>query len=163
MSEFLVGLGLDFHRLAPGEELILGGLQIESEKGTVAHSDGDVLIHAVCDALLGAADLGDIGVHFPDDDPNYEGVSSVKLLLEVIETLREKDLRPVNVDATIILQRPKVNHLRARMEANLEEKLSCPVNVKATTTERMGSIGRGEGIGAQAIVSLKNREKESSK
>ena len=149
-----VGIGLDFHRLEPGENLILGGVEYDHDTGTVAHSDGDVLVHAICDAILGAAGLGDIGRHFPDDDPAYAGISSIKLLKKVIDKVSSLDYEPENVDSTLIIQEPRLGEGREKMMNNLEEAVGAPVNVKATTTERLGFIGEGRGIGAQAIASL---------
>ena len=152
------GLGLDFHRLEEGEDLVLGGVTYEHSRGTVAHSDGDVLTHAICDALLGAADLGDIGVHFPDHDPAYEGISSLKLLERVRDRVAREGFEIVNVDSTLIIQEPKLGSSREEMVDNLEEVLEVPVNIKATTTERLGFIGREEGVGAQAITMLREIE-----
>ncbi len=155
-----VGIGLDFHRLEPGESLILGGVEYEHELGTVAHSDGDVLVHAICDAVLGAATLGDIGDQFPDDDPAYRDISSMKLLEEVMVKVRRAGFRLVNVDSTLIIQKPKLGPGKSTMIGNLEGLLGVPVNVKATTTERMGFIGHEKGVGAQAIATVA-REKNN--
>jgi len=149
-----VGIGIDVHRLKEGESLILGGVEYDHVSGTVAHSDGDVLVHAVCDAILGAAALGDIGSHFPDDDPAYEDVSSLKLLKKVLEKVKSLGFEPENVDTTLIIQEPKLGNGRKKMVENLERLVGAPVNVKATTTESLGFIGNEKGIGAQAIVSL---------
>lgn len=149
-----VGTGLDFHRLQEGERLILGGVEYNHPKGTVAHSDGDVLVHAICDAILGAASLGDIGSHFPDDDPAYENISSLKLLERVLKKVRALGFEPKNVDSTLVIQEPRLGHGRKKMIENLEKIVGAPVNVKATTTERLGFIGKGKGIGAQAVASL---------
>lgn len=149
-----VGIGLDFHRLRQGESLILGGVEYEHDAGTVAHSDGDVLVHAICDAILGAAALGDIGSHFPDDDPAYEGVSSLKLLEKVMEKVTSRGYELENVDSTLMIQEPKLGKGREKMVETLEKLIDAPVNVKATTTEKLGFIGRGEGVGAQAVATL---------
>ncbi|MFP4508247.1 MAG: 2-C-methyl-D-erythritol 2,4-cyclodiphosphate synthase [Candidatus Acetothermia bacterium] len=157
-DEMRTGIGLDFHRLSPGESLVLGGAEFDYPKGTVAHSDGDVLVHAVCDAVLGAVGLGDIGEVFPDDDPAYKDVSSLKLLEEVTEMAASEGFRPINVDTTLILQSPGVNSRRKEIEENVERVLGAPVNLKATTTESMGFIGEEKGIGAQAIALLGKKE-----
>ncbi len=152
------GIGLDFHRLKEGENLVLGGVEFDHYKGTVAHSDGDVLVHAICDAILGAASLGDIGVQFPDDDPAYKDISSMKLLKKVLEKVGAKGFNLLNVDSTLIIQEPKLGSSRVQMTENLEELLGVPVNVKATSTERLGFIGRGDGVGAQAVAVLEKEE-----
>ncbi|MFB6214943.1 MAG: 2-C-methyl-D-erythritol 2,4-cyclodiphosphate synthase [Candidatus Bipolaricaulia bacterium] len=149
-----VGIGLDFHRLGEGESLILGGVEYDHATGTLAHSDGDVLVHAICDAILGAAALGDIGSHFPDDDPAYEGISSMELLGEVLEKVNSEGFEPVNVDSTLIIQEPKLGKGREEMVKKLREVICAPVNVKATTPERLGFVGREEGVGAQAVAAL---------
>lgn len=148
------GVGLDFHRLKEGESLILGGVEYDHPDGTVAHSDGDVLVHAICDAILGAAALGDIGSHFPDDDPAYEGISSLELLEEVLEKVEAEGYEPINVDSTLIIQEPKLGAGRKEMMEKLSGVIGVPVNVKATTTERLGFIGREEGVGAQAVATI---------
>ena len=149
-----VGQGFDVHPLVEGRKLIVGGVEIPYERGLLGHSDADVLLHAICDALLGAAGLGDIGRHFPDSDPRYQGIDSRRLLREVVRLLREKGFGVVNLDATIIAQMPKMAPYTAQMVANiaadLEVAADC-VNVKATTTEKLGFTGRGEGIAAQAV------------
>ncbi len=150
-----IGQGLDVHRFGDGNFLMLGGVRIPFIHGVIAHSDGDVLLHALCDALLGAAALGDIGRHFPDSDPKYKGIDSRKLLRNVMEKVRNTGLRPVNVDATLIAQAPKLARHIPAMCANLAADLGLPVarvNVKASTTERLGFIGRSEGIAAQVVV-----------
>jgi 2-C-methyl-D-erythritol 2,4-cyclodiphosphate synthase len=152
-----IGQGFDAHALVTGRKLIIGGVEIPHEKGLAGHSDADVLIHAVCDALLGAAGLGDIGTHFPDTDARYKGIDSRKLLREVAQLLRQKKLRVANVDATIIAQAPKMAPHIAVMRANLASDLGVApdaVNVKAKTTEKLGFIGRGEGIAAEAVALL---------
>lgn len=153
----LIGQGFDAHRFGPGRPLVLGGLQIPHDQGLLAHSDGDVAIHALCDALLGAAGLGDIGRHFPDTDAAYAGIDSRILLRRVIASLAERGLRVHNADLTIIAQRPKLAAHIPEMCARLAADMGCDaarVNVKATTTEQMGFTGRGEGIAATAVVLL---------
>lgn len=149
-----VGQGFDVHQLVEGRKLIVGGVDIPYERGLFGHSDADVLLHAICDALLGAAGLGDIGRHFPDSDPRYKGIDSRHLLREVMQLLKDKGYGVVNLDATIIAQMPKMAPYTAQMVANiaadLEVAADC-VNVKATTTEKLGFAGRGEGIAAQAV------------
>ena len=152
-----VGLGYDVHKLVEGRELIIGGVQIPYEKGLLGHSDADVLLHAIMDALLGAAALGDIGKHFPDTDPKYKGISSIKLL-EYVRELIDDELYVVgNIDATIIAQRPKMAPYIEQMKKNVADALAIEVsqvNIKATTEEGLGFTGSGEGISAQAIASL---------
>lgn len=152
-----VGLGYDVHKLVEGRDLIIGGVQIPYEKGLLGHSDADVLLHAIMDALLGAAALGDIGKHFPDTDPKYKGISSIKLL-EYVRELIDDELYVVgNIDATIIAQRPKMAPYIEQMKKNVANALAIEVsqvNIKATTEEGLGFTGSGEGISAQAIASL---------
>ena len=152
-----VGLGYDVHKLVEGRDLIIGGVQIPYEKGLLGHSDADVLLHAIMDALLGAAALGDIGKHFPDTDPKYKGISSIKLL-EYVRELIDVELYVVgNIDATIIAQRPKMAPYIEQMKKNVANALAIEVsqvNIKATTEEGLGFTGSGEGISAQAIASL---------
>lgn len=152
-----IGHGYDAHRLAAGERLVLGGVTIPHDKGLAAHSDGDVALHALCDALIGAAAGGDIGKHFPDDDPSYENIDSRILLRRVIATLAEQGLRVGNADLTIVAEEPRLAAHVAQMRANIAADLGVDakrVNVKATTTEKMGFVGRGEGIAAHAVVLL---------
>ncbi|MBQ3665064.1 MAG: 2-C-methyl-D-erythritol 2,4-cyclodiphosphate synthase [Lachnospiraceae bacterium] len=152
-----VGLGYDVHRLVEDRKLILGGVEIPYEKGLLGHSDADVLLHAIMDALLGAAGLGDIGKHFPDTDEKYKGISSIKLLEHVGKLLEENMFIINNIDATIIAQRPKVGPYRDEMVKNIANALKIEenmVNVKATTEEGLGFTGSGEGISSQAIASL---------
>jgi 2-C-methyl-D-erythritol 2,4-cyclodiphosphate synthase len=154
----LIGQGIDAHRFAAGRPLVLGGVKIPHPEGMAAHSDGDVVIHALCDALLGAAGLGDIGRHFPDTDAAYAGIDSRILLRRVIESLRGLGLAVHNADLTIVAQRPRLAPFLEDMNRVLAMDLDCPVdrvNVKATTTERMGFTGRGEGIAAFAVVLLR--------
>ena len=153
----MIGLGYDTHRLVEGRPLILGGVRIEHELGLAGHSDADVLTHALIDALLGAAGLGDIGQHFPDTDPAWRDADSIALLREVAGLVRGEGLRVVNVDATVVLERPKVAPHRAAMRARLAEALGLEerrVNVKATTGEGIGFVGRGEGAAALAVAAL---------
>lgn len=152
-----IGQGFDVHALVAGRKLILGGVQIPYEKGLEGHSDADVLIHAICDALLGAAALGDIGRHFPDTDPAYQGADSRVLLRAVAQKVAAAGFSIANVDSTIIAQAPRMAPHIAQMGANISADLglaSTAVNVKATTTEHLGFPGRGEGIAAQAIALL---------
>lgn len=152
-----VGMGYDVHRLTEGRKLILGGVEIPWEKGLLGHSDADVLVHAVMDALLGAAALGDIGKHFPDTDPAYKGISSILLLRHVTELLKKNGYAIGNVDATIIAQKPKMAPHILKMRENMAEAMGISVdclNVKATTEEGLGFTGREEGIAAQAICLL---------
>ena len=152
-----IGQGYDVHKLVQGRDLILGGVNIPYEKGLLGHSDADVLVHAVMDALLGAAALGDIGQHFPDTDPAYKGISSIELLKKVGELLDGEGYVVENIDATIIAQRPKLAQFRPQMAANIADALHLDVSrvsVKATTEEGLGFTGTGEGISSQAICSL---------
>jgi len=152
-----IGQGYDVHAFGEGGHIIIGGVSIAHEQGLVAHSDGDVLIHALCDALLGAAALGDIGQHFPDTDPNYSGADSRGLLREVVSLVTSKGYQLANTDMTIIAQGPKMFPHIEQMRNNLAEDLGCEidqVNVKATTTEKLGFEGRKEGIACQAVVLL---------
>ena len=152
-----VGMGYDVHRLTENRELILGGVKIPYEKGLLGHSDADVLLHAIMDALLGAAALGDIGKHFPDTDPAYKGISSIRLLEHVGALLEEADYVIGNIDATIIAQRPKMAPHIPAMRKNAAEALKISVdqiNIKATTEEGLGFTGTGEGISAQAVCAL---------
>lgn len=152
-----VGFGYDVHQLVPDRPLILGGVEIPYEKGLLGHSDADVLVHAIMDALLGAAALGDIGKHFPDTDPTYKGADSMKLLMHVKALLEKESFGIENVDATIIAQRPKLAPYIPQMVAGIQEILGqdVAVNIKATTTEQLGFEGRGEGISACAVCLLK--------
>jgi 2-C-methyl-D-erythritol 2,4-cyclodiphosphate synthase len=150
-----IGQGFDVHALVSGRKLIVGGVHIPFAKGLLGHSDADVLLHAICDALLGAAGLGDIGRHFPDSDARYSGIDSRELLRDVARKLHSLQLAVVNVDATIIAQAPRMAPHIPRMTLNIAEDLGVvpgAVNVKATTTEELGFIGREEGIAAQAVA-----------
>ena len=152
-----IGMGYDVHRLTEGRDLILGGVRIPYEKGLLGHSDADVLVHALMDALLGAAALGDIGRHFPDTDPEYEGASSIRLLEHVGRLLGEKGYAVGNVDATIVAQRPKMAPYMEEMRENMAKALGVlpdRINIKATTEEGLGFTGSGEGISSQAVACL---------
>jgi 2-C-methyl-D-erythritol 2,4-cyclodiphosphate synthase len=153
------GIGWDSHRLVEGRPLILGGVTIPHERGLAGHSDADVLAHAVMDALLGAAALGDIGQHFPDTDERYLGADSMALLRAVVAQLRERDLEVVHVDATVVIERPKLAPHRDAIRASLAGGLGVApehVNVKASTGEGMGFVGRGEGVAALAVATLRS-------
>jgi 2-C-methyl-D-erythritol 2,4-cyclodiphosphate synthase len=153
----LAGIGYDSHRLAEGRRLILGGVDIPSELGLEGHSDADVLTHAVIDALLGAAGLGDIGEHFPDTDERYRDADSLELLESVVRTVTSEGLKIVNIDCTVVMERPKLGQHRQAIRARLAQLLGLEerrVNVKATTGEGIGFVGRGEGVAALAIASL---------
>ncbi|MBK5929601.1 2-C-methyl-D-erythritol 2,4-cyclodiphosphate synthase [Halochromatium salexigens] len=153
----LIGQGIDAHRFAPDRRLVLAGVAIPHDQGLAAHSDGDVVLHALCDALLGAAGLGDIGHHFPDSDAAFKDIDSRVLLHRVMDALAERGLRVHNSDLTIVAQAPKLAPHVAAMRACVAADLGCPlarVNIKATTSERMGFTGRGEGIAAFAVVLL---------
>ena len=152
-----IGHGYDVHRLVEGRDLILGGVKIDYEKGLLGHSDADVLLHAVCDALLGAAGLGDIGRHFPDTDPKYKGADSLALLREVYRKISEKGFRVGNIDVTMIAQRPKLKDFIPRMQENIATAVNVTadrVNVKATTEEKLGFTGSGEGMSCHAVCLL---------
>ena len=159
--DFRVGNGYDVHQLAEGLPLVLGGVRIPHTKGCVAHSDGDVLIHALCDALLGALALGDIGQHFPDTSDDYAGIDSRILLARVAAMVRQAGWEVVNVDGTLLAQKPKIAPHVPAMRQALADTLGLPldaVSVKATTTERLGFVGREEGIAAHATCLLRRRE-----
>jgi len=152
-----IGQGFDVHAFVEGRKLVLGGVEISYHLGLAGHSDADVLIHAICDALLGAAGLGDIGHHFPDNDPKYAGIDSTKLLSEVMKSLAENGLSVSNLDATVIAQKPKLATYIPAMRERLSGLLGIELdlcNIKATTTENLGFTGRGEGIAAQTVVLL---------
>ncbi|MCC5941518.1 MAG: 2-C-methyl-D-erythritol 2,4-cyclodiphosphate synthase [Balneolaceae bacterium] len=155
---FRIGQGYDIHQLAEGRELILGGVSIPHTKGLLGHSDADVLSHAITDALLGALSLGDIGTHFPDTDPEYKGADSIELLKHSYKLVTEKGYELVNADATIIAEKPKIKpfilQIRERISSALHADVDA-ISIKATTSEKMGFVGREEGIAAQAIVLLK--------
>ena len=158
-----VGQGFDVHAFGPGNHIVVGGVSIPHSHGVIAHSDGDVLLHALCDALLGAAGLGDIGRHFPDTDARYRGVDSRVLLTTVMARIQEQGWQPVNIDSVIIAQRPRMAEHIEVMRGHIAADCGLPVaavNVKATTTERLGFTGRGEGIAAEAVVLLALRENQ---
>jgi len=151
------GIGYDVHRLVAGRPLILGGVPIVYEKGLLGHSDADVLVHAICDALLGAAGLGDIGMHFPDTDPQYKDISSLKLLSETCRMVAARGLRTVNLDCIVFAEAPRLGSQRNEMQATIAKTLNIEpqrINIKATTTEGLGAIGKGEGIAAMCIALL---------
>lgn len=150
-----VGLGYDVHALVLERPLILGGVLIPHEKGLLGHSDADVLVHAIMDALLGAAALGDIGIHFPDTDPQFKGASSMSLLAQVDHLIKEKGYLVGNIDCVIMAEKPKIQPHILKMRQNIADVLDIPIegiNIKATTTEKLGFVGREEGVAAQAIV-----------
>ena len=160
MTNLRIGHGYDVHRLVPGRKLILGGVEIPWEKGLLGHSDADVLVHAVMDALAGAARLGDIGKLFPDTDPAYRGISSLKLLEEVGRLLRGSGFAVVNIDATLLAQAPKIAPYKARMAENIAAALGIEaeqVSVKATTEEGLGFTGDGSGMAAHAVVLVEKK------
>jgi len=155
-----IGHGYDVHRLVPGRKLILGGVDIPHETGLLGHSDADVLLHAVCDAILGAIAAGDIGRHFPDSDPAYKGADSMELLRHVMALARERGYSVGNIDATVVAQKPKLAPFIERMKLNIAAALDADsdrINVKATTTEELGFAGRREGIAAYAVALLRQR------
>ena len=155
---FRVGIGYDVHQLAEGYKLWLGGVEVPHVKGSVGHSDGDVLIHAICDAMLGAVAMRDIGYHFPDTDASFKGIDSKVLLKRVQSIITDKGYAVGNIDSTICLQKPKLKDLIPEMQRTLEQVLNLPqgtVSVKATTTEKLGFVGREEGVSAYAVVMLK--------
>jgi 2-C-methyl-D-erythritol 2,4-cyclodiphosphate synthase len=156
----LVGIGYDSHRLVAGRRLVLGGIRVPHELGLEGHSDADVLAHAVTDALLGAAGLGDIGEHFPDTDERWRDADSICMLVDVVELVERRGLRPVNLDCTVVIERPKLAPHREAIRANLGATLGIAperVNVKASTGEGIGFVGRGEGVAALAVVTLDAR------
>lgn len=156
-----IGHGYDVHKLVEGRDLILGGVKIDYEKGLLGHSDADVLLHAVSDALLGAAGLGDIGHHFPDTDPKYKGADSLELLREVYRKISEKGFRVGNIDVTMIAQKPKLKDFIPQMQENIAAAVNVSpdrVNVKATTEEKLGFTGTGEGMSCHAVCLLEEVE-----
>jgi 2-C-methyl-D-erythritol 2,4-cyclodiphosphate synthase len=163
-SDFRTGLGFDFHPLVEGRDLVIGGVRIPFAKGLLGHSDADVLLHAVCDALLGACGLADIGVHFPNSDPAYKGISSLELLERTCRLIDASGFCVVNVDAVVLAEAPPVMPFRSQMVARMMQamRLSSPqaLNIKATTMEGCGMIGRGEGIGAMATVLVERKPGE---
>jgi 2-C-methyl-D-erythritol 2,4-cyclodiphosphate synthase len=149
------GIGWDSHRLAEGRRLILGGVELPHDRGLLGHSDADVLSHAITDALLGAAGLGDIGQHFPDTDPAYAGADSIELLRVALERVREAGWEPEFVDATVIMERPKLAPHRDAIRDRLTAAIGAPVNIKASTGEGLGFVGRQEGVAALAVATLR--------
>jgi len=152
-----IGFGIDVHAFGPGDVVMLGGVRVPYARGELAHSDGDVVLHALCDALLGAGGLGDIGQHFKDTDPQWKGADSKRFVRAVIKMLRDRGLRVGNADVTVLCEAPKVGPVREQMRRQIAELLEVTqdkVNIKATTTERLGFLGRGEGLAAQAVVLL---------
>jgi 2-C-methyl-D-erythritol 2,4-cyclodiphosphate synthase len=150
-----IGIGYDIHRLVPDRKLVLGGITIPFEKGLEGHSDADVVVHAICDALLGAAGLKDIGFWFPDTNPAYKGINSLILLQKCHEMIKEKNFSIKNIDITVFAERPKISPYREPMTEKIADCLNCEpgiVNVKATTTEGLGMIGKGEGIAAMSVA-----------
>ncbi len=161
MNDLRTGIGYDIHRMVEGRELRLGGIRIEYPKGLLGYSDGDVLLHAICDALLGAAGLGDIGGHFPDTDPVYKGISSLELLRHVVKLLHESGFEVVNIDANVLAEAPKIgSHISDMKEAIGGAVGISPkrVNVKGRTSEGLGEIGRGEAIAAQAVAMVQQKD-----
>lgn len=157
-----VGIGRDIHKLVTPGKLVLGGVVVDTERGAAAHSDGDALIHAVIDAILGAAGLGDIGDHFPDTDPQYKDIDSRLLLRKAVAHVAEHGWAPAQLDATVILERPKLGRLKGEMRDTLAAELDLPVgavNVKAKTAEGLDAVGRGEAVAAEAIVTLTKIER----
>lgn len=160
-----IGQGFDIHVLVEGRPLIIGGVTIPCVRGLAGHSDADVLLHAICDALIGAAGLGDIGQHFPDTDPQYAGIDSRRLLRAVNQLLRSRDYFVVNVDTTVIAQAPKLAPYIAAMRANIASDLDlqpADVNVKAKTAEKLGTLGRGEGVAAEAVVLIDKPDRSTN-
>lgn len=154
MMDFRVGFGYDVHQLGPDEEFWLGGILVPHEKGSIGHSDADVLLHVICDALLGAADMRDIGYHFPDTDPQYKGIDSKKLLAGVVKLIRDAGWKIGNIDSTICLQRPKIKPFIPEMKRVIAEVMEMEegrVSIKATTTEKLGFVGREEGVSAYCV------------
>lgn len=157
-----VGYGYDVHQLKEGYDLWLGGIKVDHDKGAVGHSDADVIIHVICDALLGAANMRDIGYHFPDTDPKYKGIDSKKLLDEVMGLIRNRNYEVGNIDVTLCAQRPKVNPYIPRMVEVLSEVMDVAaedISIKATTTEKLGFVGKEEGIAAHAVALIYKVEK----
>lgn len=163
--QFRVGLGHDVHRLGPGRQFVLGGIEIDNPVGPIGHSDADVLLHALVDALLGAAGLGDIGEWFPDTDPKWAGADSSKLLTEALSQVRARGWNVVNLDCTIFAERPKLTPHKTAIRRRLAELLEIPaetINVKAKTGEAVGPIGRGEAIGADVVVLLTRKDESEN-
>ena len=164
MSGYRIGQGIDAHRLVPGRPLILGGVSIPYERGLEGHSDGDVLLHAIADALLGALGEGDLGRHFPSSDQSLRGMASIEILSRVMAMSRERGFRVVNLDATVVAQAPRLAPHQGAMEGVVADALEIPaaaVNLKVTSTDQLGAIGRGEGMAAMAVVLLSSAVEES--
>jgi len=164
VSGYRIGQGIDAHRLVPGRPLILGGVTIPYERGLEGHSDGDVLLHAIADALLGALGEGDLGRHFPSSDQSLRGVASIEILSRVMAMSRERGFRVVNLDATVVAETPRLAPYQGAMEAVVEDALeisAAAVNLKVTSTDQLGAIGRGEGMAAMAVVLLSSAVEES--
>jgi 2-C-methyl-D-erythritol 2,4-cyclodiphosphate synthase len=160
VTPFRIGFGYDVHQLAHGRKLVLGGVEIPHDKGPVAHSDGDVLIHAICDALLGAAALRDIGWHFPDNSAEFKGISSIILLKKTTDLLKESGYSLVNVDCTLCLQKPKIQEYIPEMISRLSAAMkseNSQISVKATTTEKLGFVGEEKGISAYAVALIEKK------
>ncbi len=152
-----IGMGYDIHRLIQGRDLVLGGVTIPFEKGLLGHSDADVLVHSMCDAILGAAGLGDIGLHFPDTDSKYKNIYSIELLVKTCKMIGRKGFSIINIDSTVFAELPKLSPFRERIQKNLAKNMEINpnrINVKATTTEGLGIIGKGKGIAAMSIVMI---------
>jgi 2-C-methyl-D-erythritol 2,4-cyclodiphosphate synthase len=160
MNGYRIGYGYDVHALTGDKKMMLGGVCVSEDFGPIAHSDGDVLLHAICDALFGAAALGDIGQHFPDSDPAFKGISSILLLHETAARIRQAGFEVVNIDATVLLEKPRIAPFTSSIRAKIAEALNLPVDrisIKATTSEKLGFIGEGKGIAAHAIALLEKR------
>ena len=160
MAEQRVGFGIDVHAFGPGDHVWLGGVKIAHDHGIVAHSDGDVILHALCDALLGAVGLGDIGQHFPDTDPRWKGAASLEFVRHVLGLVGERGFALVNADITLLGEAPRISPHRATIRATLAAALGLTedrVNIKATTTEKLGYLGRREGLAAEAVVLVQSR------
>jgi len=160
MSRLRIGTGVDVHAFTAGDAVYLGGVRVPHTHGVLAHSDGDVLLHALCDALFGAAGLGDIGQHFPDSEPRYKGIASLELLGLTLNRVREQGFDLVNIDLTLLAESPRLWPFRDAIRASIAQAVGLPVscvNIKATTTEKLGFLGRGEGIAAHAAVLLELR------
>lgn len=165
MIKTRIGFGYDVHQLVEGYDFWLGGIKVPHSVGAMGHSDADVLIHVICDALLGAANLRDIGYHFPDTDPQYKGIDSKKLLKNVVALLRSKNYEIGNIDSTICLQKPKINPYIEEMQRCLSAEMKISnedISIKATTTEKLGFVGREEGVSAYAVVLIYKVEQESA-
>ncbi len=158
-----IGIGFDAHQLVPNRKLILGGVEIPSEKGLQGHSDADVLVHAICDALLGSMGKGDIGHHFPDDDPSFKDASSLGFLLKIVRMVGQEGMEIINIDSTIVAEKPKLREYIPKMIENLAEVLCIDkrrISIKAKTTEGLGFTGRGEGIAAYAVALIRNKRED---